>query len=503
MQARLGQTLFGAALGVVTAAGLAGAMAAASGKMEVRKRCLGSPAAAVSQVQGTQYRTTKGKAQTAPAFAVVSGQSTAFFYGTGLSQALAQAQGRSWAQFFGAGSASAYGHMPGYPVRLAKLRPISAKGYANGQAEGYIFQLMYPAPAKAVATGLGTTYHLVYGLAIGQAQATGQVSWRVGAYGEGVATAQGEASAGYTIAAYGSEALALASLHWEPAITIDGVRHVDAFGLADAGATVELTNWAYYPSVTAVATAQAQAQVQYTIGLKAEGTAEAALFGTMIAADTSAGVMQSDSIAVASGRLRSFARGYGSANGLATGYGNALVTHTGVQGQGTGRSTVVQAQPAVVKNTKAYPDDGYGVAKARAQMNRVRTMAGRAGETVATVQVKATKIQFIHGVANGRAELSGTQYRTVLTTGGRALADAQVSATVQLNLFPFPLSALAQALGQQQRTTLGAGEALAQASGVGANQVNDAVKAPVTRTVVLTAESRLVLALAEPRTIVV
>lgn len=503
MQVHLGQTLFGATLGIVTAAGLAAAMATANGSMEVRKRCFGSPAASTAVVSAKQYRTTRAKAQTAPAFALVSGKGTAYFYSSGLGKAAANAQGNLWAEFFASGSAEAYGHMLGQPVRLARVRPISAKGFANAEGTGYIFELMYPAPAKGVATGFGTTYHLAYGQAVGESLASGQVSWRAGAYGEAQAQASAEAAAEYTIAFYGQDAVVTSSLHWEPTVTIDGVRHVDAFGQATASIHAKLTNWAYYPSVMAWASAYAEAKGQYTIGVNGEATGSANLSGSMIAADTSAGIVQSDSIAVASGRIRTFAKGYGSGNGIATGYGDALLTQTRAQGHGIASSTAVQAAQAVVKNTKAHPDDGYGVAKARAQMNRVRTMAGHPVFTEATVAVTVTKIHIAYGVAVGCAHLKGTQYRIRKSSGGNFLAKSQLSAKTQLNLFPYPLTSLAQISGQQKRTTFAGGIAEAYAHGDGANQVNDAVKAPVSRTLVVTGEDRVVLVQAETRIIVV
>lgn len=503
MQVRLGQTLFGAALGIVTAAGLAGAMATANGSMEVRKRCFGSPAASTAVVSAKQYRTTRAKAQTAPAFALVSGKGTAYFYSSGLGKAAANAQGNLWAEFFASGSAEAYGRMSGQPVRLARLRPISAKGHANGEGTGYIFELMYPAPAKGVATGFGTTYHLAYGQAVGESLASGQVSWRAGAYGDALAQASAEAAAKYTIAFYGEDAVVTSALHWEPAVTIGGVRYVDAFGQATASIQAELTNWAYYPSVTAWASAYAEAKGQYTIGVNGEAVGSAYLAGSMIAAGTSAGIVQSESIAVASGRIRTFAKGYGSVNGTATGYGDALLTQTRAQGHGIASSTVVQVTQAVVKNTKAYPDDGYGVAKGRARMNRVRIMAGHPGFTEATVVVKVTKIHIAYGVAFSRAQLKGTQYRIVKSIGDQSQAKSLLNATIQLNLFPYPLTALAQLSGQQKRTTFAGGIAEAYAVGEGANQVNDAVKAPVSRTLVVTGEDRVVLVQAETRIIVV
>lgn len=503
MQVRLGQTLFGAALGIVTAAGLAGAMATAKGAMEVRKQCYGSPATSTAVVSAKQYRTTRAKAQTAPAFALVSGKGTAYFYSSGLGKAAANAQGNLWAEFFASGSAEAYGRMPGQPVRLARVRPISAKAFANGEGTGYIFELMYPAPAKGVATGFGTTYHLAYGHAVGKSLASGQVSWRAGAYGEALAQSSAEAAAEYTIAFYGEDAVVTSSLHWEPTVTIGGVRYVDAFGEATASIQAELTNWAYYPSVTAWASAYAEAKGKYTIGVSGEAVASAHLAGSMIAADTSAGLVKSDSIAVATGRIRTFAKGYASGNGIATGYGDVLLTQTRAQGHGVASSTVVQATQAVVKNTKAYPDDGYGVAKGRARMNRVRTMAGHPGITEANVVVKVTKIHIAYGVAVGCAYLKGTQYRTMKSTGNRSQAKSQLTATTQFNLFPYPVTSLAQISGQQKRTTFAEGIAEAYALGEGANQVNDAVKAPVSRTLVVTGEDRVVLVQAETRIIVV
>ena len=503
MQVRLGQTLFGAALGIVTAAGLAGAMATANGSMEVRKRCFGSPAVSTAVASAKQYRTTRAKAQTAPAFALVSGKGTAYFYSSGLGKAAANAQGNLWAEFFASGSAEAYGRMPGQPVRLARVRPISAKGFANGEGTGYVFELMYPAPAKGVATGFGTTYHLAYGQAVGESLASGQFSWQAGAYGKAQAQASAEAAAEYTIAFYGEDAVATSSLRWEPAVTIGGVRYVDAFGQATAFTQAELTNWTYYPSVTAWASAYAKAKGQYIIGVNGKAVGSAHLAGNMIAASTSAGIVQSDSIAVASGRIRTFAKGYGSGNAIASGYGNALLTQTRAQGHGVASSTVVQATQAVVKNTKAYPDDGYGVAKGRARMNRVRIMAGHPGFAEATVAVKVTKIHIAYGVAVGGAHLEGTQYRIIKSTGNRSQAKSQLSATTQLNLFPNPVTAFAQISGQQQRNMFAKGIAEAFAFGKGANQVNDAVKAPVSRTLMVTGGDRVVLVQAKSRIIVV
>lgn len=503
MQSRLGQTLFGAALGIVTAAGLAGAVAVASGQMNVRKAIPLTPASANAQVQGRVYRITRGKATGATAYALTSNIPKAFKNAKGVGQSIAQVTGWAHADFFGAGSAYSYGQMGGHPVRLVRLHPISAKGFADALGEGYVFQLMYPAPARAFATGFGTTYHLAYGHALGECDANGQIAWRAGAYGEAVATAQLDGWVTYTASMYGGVANGEAQLHWEPAVTIGGVRYLDAFGNANAFAQSELTNWAYYPSVQAHAYAHAELRAQYFLGIAGVGQAIATLEGTMIGAGTSAGVVQSDSIALATGRLRGYPRGYGNAISSATGSGDAVIKKTGAQGTGVGRVTATQVIDAQVINTKASPNDGYGVAMGKATMNRIRFIAGRAGENYATGVGISVKTQFGYGVAQGRALLTARQYRTRIVGLTPASANAVLSAQIQVDVLPPPANASAEALGQMERIHIASGEAFAAATAEGANQVNDAVKAPATRTVLVTQESRTTVVLAESRTVIV
>lgn len=505
MQLRLGQVLFGAiAAGVITAAGTADAGASASGKMEVRKRILLNPAVSSAQVQGTIYRRTKGTAQGASAIATTSNTPKAFKNLSGLGVAVAQVSGWAHADFLGAGEAVTHGYMNGFPVRLAKLRPTSAKGYATALGEGYVFQIMQPMVANAKASGFGTTYHLVYGHASGEAQASGQVAWRAGVHGEAVATAQLNGWVEYTAMMYGGEALCESHARSEPAVRIDGVRYLDAWGIADASAQCVLTNWAYYPSVMAKAYANAQVTANYQLGGAGHGQAVAVLEGTMIGASTSAGVVQSDSIAVASGRCRSFPKGYGNASVTASGSGEALIKKTGLgRCEGIARSIAAQVIDAVVINTKANPDDGYGVAQGRAIMNRVRSMSGRAAETFAIGAGGSVKTQFVHGVANGIGVLAGLQYRTTVVKVIAVEAEALLMAHMQVDVYPPVVIAEANATGLMEKNVFVSGEALAFASAVGANQVNDAVKAPATRTVIVTQESRTTVVSAESRTVIV
>lgn len=504
MQSRFGQTLFGAALGIVTAAGLAGAVAVASGKMEVRKRILLNPAACASKLQGKIYRTTKGKAQSASAFATSSNLPKAFKNGNGLAASIAQANGWAHAVFNGYGEAITHGYMNGHPIRLAKLRPISAKAYATAFGEGFVFLLLYPKEAIGRATGFGTTYHLAYGNAHGVAEGSGRVECQVGFAGHAIATAEIYGWVHYTAAMYPAIANGEAYLRWEPAVRIGGVRHLDAWGTAEAGALAELTTWLYYPSVNAFAYANAQVSARYQLGIAGHGQAEALLEGTMIGASTSAGIVQSDSIAVATGQLRSFPKGYGHAVVSASGSGNAVIKKTGLgQCEGIARCTVSQVLDAVVINTKAHPDDGYGVAKGRAVMNRVRSMSGRAGETFSYGYGASVKTQFIHSVGKGTAVTAGILYKIIVGKGTPVSAKATLINYLQINVSPPPAQAIAQGNAQIKKHMFASGKALAIATGAGFNQVNDAVKAPATRTVLVNQELRTVVVLAESRTVFV
>lgn len=504
MQLRLGQNLFGALIGVVTAAGLAGAVAVASGKMEVRKRIPLTPAAASAQVQGKVYRTTKGKAQGASASASTTSIPKAFKKGKGLASVIAQANGWAHSDFKGYGEAVTHGYMNGFPIRLAKLRPISAKGYASAFGQGFVFQIMQPMEARAVASGYGTTYHLGYGHAACIAQVTGRGAWQIGVAGEAVGYAQLDGWVHYKASMYPAIGWCDADARSEPAVRINGVRHFETWGTAEAHADAVLTNWAYYPSVTAVARAYAQLTARYTLGGQGHGQAGAELFGTMIGASTSAGVVQSDSIAVASGQLRSFPKGYGTATCSSSGSGDAVIKKTGLgRCEGIARCVVAQGIDAVVINTKADPDDGYGVAMGMATMNRIRFMSGRASETVATTYAKSVKTQSIHGVGNGIARFVGSLFKTSIAKAMPVKAEATLTAEMQFNVTPPPAVANAQLDGVLKKDLYVSGEARAVATAVGGNQVNDAVKAPATRTVILTTESRTSLVLAESRTMVV
>ena len=207
------------------------------------------------------------------------------------------------------------------------------------------------------------------------------------------------------------------------------------------------------------------------------------------------------SVASATGRIRAWHKFKGESVVAASGSGTPSVTKTGIQGQGL--SSAAGLGSVIVINTKVYPDTGYGVANGKATMNRVRKLAGGPVTAYAVAQAQIERIHIGYGVANGEGTLNGIPYKTSLF-GGKAQAKALAEVTnIQLDLWPAPGQGVVQALGQIERTHVAGGEATGVAMATGGIQVNDAAKAPTTRTVVVAEEFRTTVVLAESRTIVV
>lgn len=501
MALRFGQTLFGAVSGVVTAAGFAACLASAQGQMAVIKHVSGAPAEPTAQLQGTAYRTRKIPVLTAQVSATGSGNAKADWLVAGTAQAEALGYGRGTAEFFGAGTADVVCTTEGYPYRLVKLYPLHAKSTATLSGEAYVFELLYGMPARATATLYGTTYHLAYGTAVASASATGQLTWHAGAKGEAQATAEGNGAAVYTLAVYGIEAQVEAQARAEEAITKAGVRYQELYGEASCEVVALNTHMAIYPSVTAWVSAQATAQAHYILGTAGNGQASCSISGTVIASATAVTLVQGSTSITATGRIRAWHKFKGEAQVQAQGDGTPLVTETGVSGTGT-----VQASGSgtvQVRDTKAYPDDGYGVALLQGQMNRVRTVSGAPVGVFGYAQAQMQKIHIAYGVAYSVSTLAGSQFRTRLMGGAAQGNSTGQLLNVQLNLQGVPAAATASLSGQIQRDQYLTGEALGTATSAVGIQVNDAARAPASRVVQVLAEARTVIVAEESRTIVV
>lgn len=501
MARRFGQNAFAAVSGVVTAAGLAVCLAIGHGQIQVIKRATGVTASVAAQIQATQYRTRKIPVLVAQASANASAYAKANWSVTGIAQAGATGYGRGTADFFGYGYADGTVQFVGTPVRLAKVRTFPAKATATLEGEAFIHQILYGKPAECRATLYGTTYHLAYGTAVCSASASGRMSWKAGVTSEAMATAVAEATAQYVMSLWPSAGNAEATVRAEDALTVDGVRYLEVFGEANGTVVAENTHVAIYPSVTAVVTATAHARAAYVLGGAGHAQSQCVLTGTMVAATTAVTLVQGDSLSTATGRLRAFHRFKGEAHVQALGNGVPVVTETGITG--TAVSSASGSGTVQVRNTKVYPDDAYGTALLKGRMNRVKSVSGVGANVYSVFQVKMRRNQNAHGVALALASLAGKQYRTRLFEGA---AHAQVTArilNVQLSFEVAPAVGAAQLYGQIQREQFIAGEAVGTTNFDVGIQVNDAARAPITRTMVVLREARTTVVLKESRTIVV
>lgn len=501
MARRFGQNAFAAVSGVVTAVGLAVCLATGQGQIEVIKRATGATASVVAQIQATQYRTRKIPVLVAAAQAMAQGNTQATWKVAGTAYAPATVTGWAKAEFFGSGLAEVSGYMGGTPYRLAKMWTFPAKGTATLEGEGYTYQILQGKPAIGTATLYGTTYHLAYGTAVVGATAQGRMVWTAGVKAHAEATAEATGQAGYTVALYGLEAVAGAAARGHEAVRRAGIRYLEAFGEGLCEVIAENSFIGVHPSVTAFVTAEAEGQATYFFGGKGHAQGYCTLQGTMLAATTAVTLVESVSVASATGRIRAWHKFKGEAAVVAQGNGTPAVTETSIQGQGI--VTATGSGSVIVINTKVYPDDGYGVAYLNGKMNRVRALAGGPVNVFAQGQVQMQRIHNGFGVAQGNGVLNGLLYKTTLSSG-KAQAKATVQITnIQLDLRPAAAIGSISLSGQIERTHVCAGEAIATAISLGGIQVNDAAKAPTTRTVLVSEEVRTAQVPGESRTVVV
>ena len=501
MPRHFGQNAFATVSGVVTTAGLAVCLATGQGQIEVIKRTTGATASVVAQIQGTQYRIRKIPVLVAQSQASAQGYAKADWQIAGTVNASVTAYGRSKADFYAAGIAEVLGYMGGSPYRLAKVRAFTAKGEATLEGSAYTFQMLKSVPAVGTATLYGTTYHLAYGTVAVSANAQGQMKWTAGAKAHAEATAECTGQAEYTIALYGQEASVEAYVSGHEAVTRSGVRYLDAYGKAVCTVAAENSHIAIYPSVTAFVTANMSGRALYILGGQGHAQSQCSLSGTMIAAATAVTLVQGDTQAQATGRIRALHRFKGEARSQAVGNGTPLVTHTGVSG--TGSSAASGSGTVQVQNTKVYPDTGYGVALIRGQMNRIKSVAGAGASVYSQVQVHMQRVHIGYGIAYAEGLLTGKQYRIRLFKGTvQANVTAQIL-NIHRSFEVVPAVGNAQLFGQLKRDQFMSGEAVATATSNVGVQVNDVGHAPNTRTMQVLNDPRTVVVPKETRIIVV
>lgn len=445
----LGRSLFGGAIaaGLITASGIAVCSAEATGQVEVYRFVAGE-ATATGQASGYCRRTAGTHPMVISCAASASGQAKAdYLVASVITTAIAEASGAAQVDFSAYGAALGNGTMQGAPIRRLKLFPLSAKAYAELEGDGYIHEMGYGEPAVARAWGFGTTYQVGRGnlSVLSSGIATG--SKATGGRGEGLAEASATGRMLYTGGAI-SAGIASALGWGDAAVSKAGVKHYECFGEALAESAGEVATVEIYQSQTGRAYATISAYPLHTVGAAGHGLAAAQAVGEGLSTATAVTSAPGFVTAAATARAAYLAGGLGHAQPSAMAAASALVTQTRVQSVPGG---------AIAQAT------GWGVRQAGTYGN---------AQCSAAVSISATKTQVAGASAGARASASSGQ--VILHIGSQAgFAAAQVAA-------------------DGKRLMFGNGAAIASASAQGANQINDLVSAPVSRTFVLTPSPRLV-----------
>lgn len=447
---RFGQTLFAgsSATGLVVAAGIALCSANAVGNQEVL-RFVGGNANAVATVTASPLRTASGVPAAALSYATVSGSATGTYSKSGLAQAIASVTTLgAHTDANGAGSASAYATVTGLPYRQIRSYPYRADATAEGHGEGVTYQLGVAAPARAYATALGTTYYIGNGQGDATATASGVPMQETGGAGTATGIATGQALPFYTLGAL-ADGQAKATLNGDAAVTRAGVRYFEGKGLAVARATVVVTNIALYQAQTGRAYATLQGRAVYTIGGAGSALATASAMADGLLGNTSVTGIPANTTATATGRAQVAYSGRGTAPGVALG--------------------TIGIVPVII-NTKAY--GAVAQATAYMQVTPKRTTAAK-GSAIASASMVSgpVKGQFTSSKANAYALM--------------------VNGSVELSVLGTEAKAYALATADPSKVKYASGSAQAQATAEGFNQINDLLKAPFERTLVVEFISRL------------
>ena len=504
MSVRFGQTLFGggSVAGLVAAAGLAVCMAQAQASGVITKLAVPASVVAKATVQATPRRSVFGRGKLAACIAQAYGNSAATYMGRGVLLARATAYGASQVEFSGYGEAIARVTFNGKPVRLAKCRTVAARAFASLESEALVALMAQGNPAVGRATAFGTTHHVGHGHANGIASIKGRASYTYGAAGEATLSAWLEGEARFQIGGAG-HALGTVHVSGEPAVTKNGVRYFTTWGEALCFADAYAGTVGIHQAQTGRGVATLSGKARFQLGGKGHARAFATLWADALAAST-AGTLVGGSCkadALAKGCVRF--NGKGTALARATGYGNAQVKTTKAQANtATARATVPPA-PSVVRNTKVYPDDAYGVALAYGRSSKLAEAFGNPIALAYVASGRGVKTRTGYGIAVGRASLSAAAVRTQFVAGHDLFQAHVLNEMVGIGVFPRPIEAGAQVQAQALRIQVGEGHAQAYAHAVGMNQVNDLTRAPADRTVFVEAESRNITVEFEDRRIVV
>ena len=507
MDTRFGRTQYGASTGYVTIAGMALCVASAQGTMVVQPQFLPAVASAYATGTGAFKAIVSFAPIQAAAYANGSGRLTGDFLlhplpanGYAVPPPVDLTVGT-----LAGGTANASATATGFGRLLVRIRPMHA--HANATADGVdpaIYGNLKPGTAYAYATGLGSTNHLYFGNATATATATGTCVYRRGYNGIGNAVATGSNTAVVYTAGAAGTALAGASGYGYPNFIVNGVKqwHLDGVGLATA--SLSPTNPLIYRTVTAYGFAAMQGTAVYIRGYLGIGTAVAAGYADLFTVHTIAYGEVAASTAVATGRmtLGAMVKTSGSP-AIATGIGSCLVSSTKIYGLPANGVATITGQ-ASTKSTKAYPDDGIGNAYGFGRMSRRRIHSPLQGAATAELHGGFSVTLAGYGVAVGTSNAHATAYiRKTISGTASATAVGNVSNFTYEFHTAIPAVAVAIVTGTIKRKVIGAGLANATATCSGYEQINDLSRAPVSRTVFVIGEPRLITLPLTSRVIIV
>lgn len=457
---QFGKTTIGA-ITLVTGAALA--TAGLAGHNEVTRLFAGQGnAAAVVSGYGLRAANQLPVTATATGSANIA-QAKVFFNplpSTALCTAVANiAQARVDFSTYGFGSAAtATGY--GDSRRLTKIYPLRAEGIASGEAEPQTWQMGYADPAVCTAEGFGTTYHLVYGQAVGTATLQDGPLLQIGGAGTAVATCTVDVATPLHQHGAAGVGESVCSVLGDPAVTVSGIRYFEVNGDALAFATALSTHVGVTQSQTGRGYAFAEGSVRYNFGGKGHAVCTAIGFADPEIMGTGASLNEGNTTAYGYGRAQTRLFGKGTAACSATGYGSGEKKQTRVETSPTNGTATLSTPPGNLIKLVS----GFGL-----------------GQALPTTLFVAYNVQ-----------LTPAQCSALLSTPA-----------IELMLSPSPAQAVATVSGEVRKflTAEGLGECTATATGF--NEINDLVPAPAERTITVEAFERTVYVIDEPRLILV
>lgn len=358
--------------------------------------------------------------------------------------------------FGSAATATGYGDSR----RLTKIYPLRADATASGEGDPQTWQMAYANPAIGTAEGFGTTYHLVYGQAVGTATLLDGPRLTIGAKGTAVATCTVNTPKPlYQIGAKGT-AEAACSVKGDPAVRVAGIRYFEVNGDALAFATALSTHVGVTQSQTGRGYAFAEGSVRYNFGGKGHAVCTAIGYADAEIMGTGASLNAGNTTAWGYGRGQANLHGKGSASCSATGYGS-----------GEKKLTRVEASPTNATATLSTPP--------------------------------GNRISLVSGIAQGVATPTTlfVAYNVQLNPGECSALLSNPAINLQLN----PPAAVGEALvsGEVRKFLFAEGIGFGLATAIGFNEINDLVPAPAERTITVETFPRLVTVTVEDRLILV